>query len=325
MFLSWKFELFVHISPSCQDCPSSPSCTGPGGTLATRVCIFGLLPLQYLPPTPSMACDGTVVTVVRLMSHVFQAILRLPSYPAILGEFLSFWSYPHLFLFGRWNMMEYQWFRVAVSSAAVCGGGWSETVRFQVLERLDRKKTWHIRQSRCNGMFICHLGIIFLTWPAASGKPKSSMVTRVNNQENLPFVEDVCLSRCPAPRYPELHERFAEEVGQCWHHVAVLIKKRFQVEVPRKVLLWMEEILNQFIGGLSMIIPILSHYFMVSTVSTCFSYPRCRSSSTGWGHLDLEPEALSRAWEWNRRGDRPRWDRAGHCYLTYVYWFVGES
>ena len=181
-----------------------------------------------------MACDGTVVTVVRLMSHVFQAILRLPSYPAILGEFLSFWSYPHLFLFGRWNMMEYQWFRVAVSSAAVCGGGWSETVRFQVLERLDRKKTWHIRQSRCNGMFICHLGIIFLTWPAASGKPKSSMVTRVNNQENLPFVEDVCLSRCPAPRYPELHERFAEEVGQCWHHVAVLIKKRFQVEVPRK-------------------------------------------------------------------------------------------
>jgi len=107
MFLSWKFELFVHISPSCQDCPSSPSCTGPGGTLATRVCIFGLLPLQYLPPTPSMACDGTVVTVVRLMSHVFQAILRLPSYPAILGEFLSFWSYPHLFLFGRWNMMEY--------------------------------------------------------------------------------------------------------------------------------------------------------------------------------------------------------------------------
>ena len=61
-------------------------------------------------------------------------------------------------------------------------------------------------------------------------------------------------SRCPAPRYPELHERFAEEVGQ-WTSCGIGVDSKTLPSRPRKVLLWMEEILNQFIGGLSMIIP----------------------------------------------------------------------
>lgn len=84
MFLSWKFELFVHISPSCQDCPSSPSCTGPGGTQATR--------------------DGCDAYDSCVPSN-FEAT-QLPC--NFGGDFgWCFWSYPHLFLFGRWNMMEY--------------------------------------------------------------------------------------------------------------------------------------------------------------------------------------------------------------------------
>ena len=42
---------------------------------------------------------------------------------------------------------------------------------------------WHVHLPSGN-----HFSDLASIW--ASGKPKSSMVTRVNNQENLPFVED---------------------------------------------------------------------------------------------------------------------------------------